>query len=282
MTDILSETLNKQWEVDNYKKMLSTRRFQFLNDNGYIIIKNILSKEFCNSCIKYLKTDFSGNKLNMPQTDIPYFYSNFEKNSIIYEILKNKTIDTIVKHKLGHDYKLLWFKIFNKIKWIGQDVEYHQEIIYNQNSNINVDDSFQLFIALDHHTLENGCLKLVPYTDKKILEHNEFIDRHGDHKYRVKSEILDKLIETNNIINCIFEPGDVVFFNDTIPHASASNPSQFDRFGVSISFVKNNVVIDEGKREKAYYHRKQKSKSYLQNQLDKLDDIKIATPNIFL
>lgn len=254
----------------------------FLKHNGYCIKKQILKPEFCKQCIDYLKTDFSGNKLNMPQTDSPYFYSNFDKNSIIYDILKNETINTIIKHKLGPNYKLLWFKIFNKIKWIGQDVEYHQEIIYNQNSNINVDDSFQLFIALDHHTLENGCLKLIPYTDKEILAHDEFIDRHGDHKYRVKPAILDKLLRKNKIINCIFEPGDVVFFNDTIPHASASNPSPFDRFGASISFVKNNVLIDEVKRERAYYHRKQKSKSHLQKQINKLNNVQRSTPNIFL
>ena len=254
----------------------------FLENNGYLIKKAVLTKEFCYNCIKYLKQDFSGNILNMPQTNIPYFYSNFDKNCIIYDILKNETITNIVKYKLGINYKLLWFKIFNKIKWIGQDVEYHQEIIYNQNSNINVDDSFQLFIALDKHTLENGCLKIIPYTDKKILPQDEFIDRHGDHKYRVKPEILDKLIEKNKIINCIFEPGDIIFFNDTIPHASASNASPFDRFGVAISFIKKNISIDKKKRENAYNQRKQKSKCYLQNLINKTDKVKKGVPNIFL
>jgi len=249
---------------------------KYILNNGYLIKKNILSKDFCKDCIEYLENDFEGTKLNMQQTNIPYFYTDFKKDSIIYKIIENETINKVVTNVLGEDYKLLWFKIFNKIKFIGQDVEYHQEIIYNQNSNINRNDSFQLFLSLDNHNLENGCLKIVPNIHKNILKHDDFIDRHGDHKHRVNCDVLEEEINKNGIVDCIFEPGDCIFFEDTIPHGSASNPSQNDRYGVSISFIKSSVKIDTKLRDEKYKERRDKSKKYFSN-INKKNTPKIFT-----
>ena len=254
--------------------------FSKINKDGYCIIKNIFSSKFCNDCIDYLKNDLKNNNTCIRQTTIPYLYTNFDPDSIIYSILKNDIIQKIIEKKLGKNYKLLWFKIFNKNKWIGQDVEYHQEIIYNRNSNININDSFQLFLALDKHNLDNGCLKIIPFNEKYILEYDEFIDRHGDHKYRIKNELLDKLYKDNGIINCIFEPGDCIFFDDPIPHGSSSNSSPLDRYGVSISFIKSDVKIDIKQRELSYSNKKDKSKKYLYDVYHKNNN-KLST-NIFV
>jgi ectoine hydroxylase-related dioxygenase (phytanoyl-CoA dioxygenase family) len=253
---------------------------KYLLNNGYLIKKNIIDKDFCKDCINYLENDFEGTKLIMPHTDIPYFYTDFKKNSIVYKILENETIKKVVTNVLGEDYKLLWFKIFNKIKFIGQDVEYHQEIIYNQNSNIKSNDSFQLFLSLDNHNLENGCLKIVPNSSKNILKHDEFVDRNGDHKYRVNCDVLTEEINKNGIVNCIFEPGDCIFFEDTIPHGSASNASQNDRYGVSISFIKKSVKIDTKLRDEKYKERRDKSKNYLNELISNIN--KKKTPKIFV
>lgn len=255
---------------------------EFIADNGYIIKNNILETNYCKRCINYLENDFSGNKLNIPQTSIPYFYSNFNEKSIIYKILENDEIHKIIKGVLGPNYKLLWFKIFNKIKWIGQDVEYHQEYIYNKNSKINMNESFQLFLALDNHTIENGCLKILPKMHNNLLKHDEFIDRHGDHKHRVNCDILTDGVNKHGIVDCILNPGDCVFFSDTTPHGSGSNPSPNDRYGVSISFLKGDVNIDTNFREQNYFDRKQKSKIYLETLLKKNVNQSTNTPNIFL
>ena len=72
--------------------------------------------------------------------------------------------------------------INNKAPWIGPDVEWHQEVFnidtYAPGGNANVDswkDYLQIYIALDPHTLENGCLKVyqilinLDYYPMKIL-----------------------------------------------------------------------------------------------------------------
>ena len=50
---------------------------EYILNNGYLIKKNILDKDFCIDCINYLENEFEGTKLNMPQTNIPYFYTDW-------------------------------------------------------------------------------------------------------------------------------------------------------------------------------------------------------------
>lgn len=251
----------------------------FLKENGYLIKKNLLTKNFCEKCIKSLQDKKDCEVKYLPFNNIPYFYSNFKESCILNNILENEYIKYIINFVLGSNYKLLWFKVLNKVKWIGQDVEYHQELIYNKNSKIEKNDSFQLFIALDNHSIENGCLKIIPKSHYKLEKHDEFYDRFGDHKYRVNCDILDNLYEKNACINCIFEPGDCVFFYDTTIHGSSTNLSNNNRFGVAISFVKKE--IDCKYRELSYKERNIKSIKYLEELLENKKNRTLNTPKIF-
>ena len=57
-------------------------------------------------------------------------------------------------------YNYYFLKVNNKSKWIGQDICYHQEYAISKYMGLKDDDSIQIFLALEPHTLENGCLKL--------------------------------------------------------------------------------------------------------------------------
>ena len=249
---------------------------------GYVIVKSLLSKEYCNECLKELNKN-NCKILNLPDTNIPYFYTSFKENTKMYNILENKKIKEIVTKILSEKFKLLCFKLLNKVKWIGQDVEYHQEIIYNQHSNININESFQLFLALNDHTKDNGCLNIIPKSHKKIEKHDEFYDKFLDHKYRVNNTSLTELSNKYGLLSCELNKGDCIFFYDTTIHGSSNNISNFDRYGLAISFVKKYIIIDQVKREKQYKNRLIKSIDYVNNKLklknEKLN--KIITPKIF-
>ena len=249
---------------------------------GYAIVKSLLTPEYCNNCLSELNKD-NCNILNLPDTNIPYLYTSFKENTKMHKIIENKKIKNIITKILGENYNLLWFKLLNKVKWIGQDVEYHQEIIYNCHSNINRNQSFQLFLALNEHTKENGCLNIIPQSHKKIEKHDEFYDKFLDHKYRVNNNSLTNLCNKNGLISCELNTGDCIFFYDTTIHGSSNNISNFDRYGLAISFVKKNVITDKIKRETQYKKRLIKSIEYINDKLkiknEKLD--KILTPDIF-
>jgi len=253
-----------------------------INSHGYVIIKSLLTSEYCKKCLSELNED-NCNILNLPDTNIPYFYTSFNENTYIYKILENKQIKNILTKELGEEYNLLWLKLLNKVKWIGQDVEYHQEIIYNQHSNINKNESFQLFIALNEHNKENGCLNIIPKSHKKIEIHDEFYNTFLEHKYRVNNNSLTKLYNKYGLLNCELNAGDCIFFYDTTIHGSSNNISNFDRYGLAISFVKKDVKVNYNQRENKYKKRLHKSINYVNDKLkiknDKLNN-KI-TPDIF-
>jgi ectoine hydroxylase-related dioxygenase (phytanoyl-CoA dioxygenase family) len=254
-----------------------------IKNYGYVIIKSLISIEYCNKCLSELN-ESNCNILNLPETNIPYLYTAFNENTYMYKILENKKIKDIVTKILGEKYKLLWFKLLNKVKWVGQDVEYHQEIIYNQHSNINQNESFQLFIALNDHTKENGCLNIIPKSHKNIEKHDEFFDKFLDHKYRVNNNSLTELYHKYGLLSCELNSGDCIFFYDTTIHGSSNNISNFDRYGLAISFVKKDVKVNYNQRENEYKRRLHKSINYVSDKLkiknDKLNN-KIVTPDIF-
>jgi len=248
--------------------------YKILDTDGYIIIKNLVTKEYCKNCIDYLNMSSEVIRKNN-------LYSGFNDKCILYELLKNDKLNNVVKYVLGEDYNILWFKVLNKCKWVGQDVEYHQELIYNQNSNIKENESFQLFLALDDHNLENGCLNIIPKSHLKLEDYDKFIDKHGDEKYRVKNEILTELTDKYSLVNCIFETGDCIFFKDKIIHGSASNASNKDRYGLAISFIKKNVTIDRNRLESSYLDRNNNAISYLKKLIIEKEKKNKCTPTIF-
>jgi ectoine hydroxylase-related dioxygenase (phytanoyl-CoA dioxygenase family) len=253
-----------------------------LEKYGYVIIKSLISMKYCDDCLSEINKD-NCNIFYLPDTNIPYFYTSFKENTKIHKILENKIIKNIVTKELGEKYKLLWFKLLNKVKWIGQDVEYHQEIIYNQHSNINRNESFQLFIALNNHTKENGCLNIIPKSHKNIEIHDEFFDKFLDHKYRVNNKSLTELCNKYGLLSCELNKGDCIFFYDTIIHGSSNNISNFDRYGLAISFIKKDIIINKKLREDVYKERLIKSIDYFTNKLklknEKLNNFLI--PDIF-
>ena len=249
----------------------------FINfeEEGFVVLKNLITKDFCEECIDYLKSNPNCKKSNN-------LYSKFRGDAPVLKILENKKLkDTIVKI-LGGDYRILWFKVLNKKKWTGQDVEYHQELIYNRNLNIKEDESVQLFLSLDEHNLRNGCLNIIPKSHKKLEEHEKFMDRFCLGKYRVKEEILSNLVDKYGLFSCEFEPGDCLIFKDRIIHGSSSNSSEIDRHGVAVSFVKKEVSLSHSGAEFNFKERNEESIQYLEKLLRERKNKSNYTPSIYI
>ena len=61
------------------------------------------------------------------------------------------------------------------------------------------------------------------------------------HKKRAEFEEVSNAVKKYGIMDCIMEPGDMLFFNHYMLHGSSSNISQFDR-KVIIMQVQNHGV----------------------------------------
>ena len=148
-------------DLENYKK------------NGYLK-KKILSLNECKKIIDDLnciKTD-----MKIPHTNIQFGYGNIINKELAKCIVNNEYIKDFCYNLYGDKYYYNSLYVHNKHKWVGPDVEWHQEVFNiktfhptNKNYSINeLKSSFmQIYVALDPHTLENGCLKIIPHTHKE-------------------------------------------------------------------------------------------------------------------
>ena len=107
----------------------------------------------------------------------------------------------------------------------------------------------KIYIALDKHTIENGCLKIVPNSHKE--GELEFEDCVGNftwgHKRRLSSKSMDFLYNKYGIKNVLMEPGDILFFNHLLAHGSTSNIINLPRRAIVLQatsiFEKDNNLI---------------------------------------
>jgi len=212
---------------------------QYWNE-GWILRKGVLSLSECRRIIELLnKRD---PKVYIPFSDVPWGYGNLMNDEDFNNILSNRFISNFCEAVLGEGYEFNHMMINNKAPWIGPRVEWHQE-------RFNIDtfapgasaepDAWkkflQVYIALDPHTLENGCLRIIPSSHTfGELEHEDIINSNMLHKRRVVSRDMNKIHAKGGIESVIMSPGDVLFFNHGLVHGSSANISPLERRSVVI------------------------------------------------
>lgn len=249
-------------EIESYQK------------NGYYIKRKLLSKDICRDIISQLneiKTD-----MKIPHTNIQFGYGNIINTDIASIITNNIFIKDFCDHIYGPEYYYNSLYVHNKHKWVGPDVEWHQEVFnmktfHPTNNKYTLDEIknnfMQVYVALEDQNLENGGMKIIPYQES-ILDHYDTTNTHLNHKRVIKPEELDKIYNKYGIINLDLKAGDVMFFNHLIPHSSSSNNGPFNRKAMVFLTYKNNEEFDENIRIKEKNYRKTFAIDYLKKTLE--------------
>jgi len=224
-------------------------------DEGFLIKPNLISEKSCLEIINYL--DSKNASVNIPFSDVGWGFGNLINDEKMNKITLDKYINKFCNDILGEDFLFNHLMINNKAAWIGPDVEWHQEVFnidtYAPGGN-RTEDSWQnflqIYIALDKHNLENGCLKVIPYSHKLgLLPHEDSINTFLNHKRRIPYKIMNEIYKTNGILNLIMNRGDVLFFNHRFIHGSSSNNSPYQRRSIVLQARKpinrNNKLFDE-------------------------------------
>ena len=138
----------------------------------------------------------------------------------------------LLKPIIGHNLKQISNQIIWKTPGAAQtSYGFHQDARFRRPASAyrNMATAMvQTFIAIDRHTIENGCLILIEgsqnrgdlnhYTDKSVFE--ELASEEA-----LKSLNLDHLPR----VNVLLEPGDIAFWNPYLLHGSGPNVSAEDR-----------------------------------------------------
>jgi ectoine hydroxylase-related dioxygenase (phytanoyl-CoA dioxygenase family) len=201
--------------------------------NGYHLEKEVLSPSLISELKNYLGT--LEPKLKLPFSNIPWGYGNLLGEGPFKQVTDHNFIKQFCKDVFKDEYVFNHLMVNNKASWIGSAVEWHQEIFNVDSyapgySSKDWKNFMQIYIALDEHTAENGCLRIIPRSDKLgVLSCEDIIGDNFGHKRRVTHKALEEAYNECGMEIILMNPGDILFFNHLTIHGSASNHSPTSR-----------------------------------------------------
>lgn len=186
------------------------------------------------------------NKKNLSNADAVEHKS---KTHLYFEwanqIIKNEKIINIVKEILGENLYCWNSLIFYKSPRSKKFVSMHQDQNY---WGIKHDKALTVSLALTDSTLDNGCLKILPYSHKENFLHENFESRNNM-LARGQSISLD-IKKKSSLDNIELKAGECCIFHGNIVHGSGKNSSFRPRFLYAMRFLTPDNIVNK----KLYYH----------------------------
>lgn len=203
------------------------------NNFGFLLIPDLLSKQELNEIVTNVAT--LPPRINLPDGRTPWGYGNLLDDPRFNFVLEKSKLTEVLDSVIGGDYGFNHLLINNKSRWTGPPVEWHQELSLVNTyaagyTEEDVDKFAQIYIAIDEHTEENGCLSVFPGSHKQgLLQHEDIVGYNLNHKKQISQNELDNLNKYTPLRRISMNPGDCLVFSHLLVHGSGSNNSPFDR-----------------------------------------------------
>jgi ectoine hydroxylase-related dioxygenase (phytanoyl-CoA dioxygenase family) len=121
---------------------------------------------------------------------------------------------------IGPQIELLSAKLVFKSGAVRFASPWHQDHAYWHGST-----KYSVWIALEHATAENGCLKVIPGSHSEQVDH-----QHVDSDVGFGNRVGEEAINESESVTVPMEAGDALVFHDCMLHSSHPNVSGQDRW----------------------------------------------------
>lgn len=200
------------------------------NENGFIIIPNILSQEEVDFIMEENKVNSHLKEHTHERKDTHGGISkvsiwNHPPDNIYGRIARSHKIVDRCEEILGGEVYHWHAKMMIKEARTGGAWEWHQDYGYWYNNNCLTPDLISCMIGINHSTVENGCLQVLVGSHKLgRIDHGQVAGQIGADMTRV--EQAEKIYKR---IHVELKPGDALFFHSNLLHTSAPNKSDKPR-----------------------------------------------------
>ena len=210
--------------------ILSNDQIEFYNNEGYVLVEDVISEDQLNAMLKIVDDFFEKSKAIKENDNIFDLEEGHSANNprlkrvkqphqhtpFFWDILKESKIENILIDLLGKDISLKTSKLNTKAPGGGAAVEWHQDWAFYPHTN---DDLITVGIYLDDCYEKNGPLKIIKNSHKKKL-----YSHHNKENYFVgKIDTKKNKIGANNSVSITGTAGTVVFFHCRSVHGSGHN-----------------------------------------------------------
>lgn len=222
----------------NFKKNINLNSVKKKYDNdGFVIIKSLLSKEDVNFIKNDLNNFISNDAKKLKNRDINYTKDN-KVNSIhktsnwklINKIQNDNNLQKISKKLLSEPPKNFGAELFAKPAKTGMPSPIHQDNFYWAIDNAN---GLTFWISLDNSSKKNGGIFYFKKTHKLgLLQHKPSYAPGSSQtiKYYQGMKLFKKYTPD-------LKPGDCIIHHSLVVHGSQKNLSKNPRTGLTIRYI---------------------------------------------
>jgi non-heme Fe2+,alpha-ketoglutarate-dependent halogenase len=200
-------------------------------DQGFITNIKIFNNDYvqnaCDDYINFINKNTNRQQTVEAKTKTHLFFP--WANKIIFE----KRILDIVQNIIGENIVCWNSLIFHKKPKTSNFVSMHQDQNY---WNIEMNKGLTVSLALTDSNVENGCLRILPYSHKKSYEH---IDLNDKSNMLARGQTIDFKNDkvSSQIQNIELEKGECCIFHGNIAHGSLKNNSDSHRVLYAMRFL---------------------------------------------
>tara|TARA_B100000767_G_C19677591_1_gene498066 strand:+ start:29 stop:748 length:720 start_codon:yes stop_codon:yes gene_type:complete len=222
-----------------------------LNDDGFVIIRNLIPKKNIPSIKKEINKI---SKVLIKNYGSPYVHLTkdlklntahhlnkiFPKSKVI-TLSENIKIKILLEKKFKEKMSMNNFEIFAKPNKTGKRVPFHQDNFY---WNIKNDKAANVWIALNKVDKNNGGLIYYKGSHKLGLKTHSASNIPGSSQ-EIKAETLKKI--NLELAQPKLNPGDCIIHHCNVIHGSKANKSNRARLAIAIRFISKSAKIDKKK-----------------------------------
>jgi ectoine hydroxylase-related dioxygenase (phytanoyl-CoA dioxygenase family) len=212
--------------------MDTLRRFQ---QDGYVIFRDVLDEELLNEASDHVEwladrhPDVRPEQLgHVLLRDDPFW---------IRLVSDDRLVD-IAQQFVGPDIALFASHYISKPPYSGRPVLWHQDSAFWPLEPMEV---VTLWLAIDHSTPENGCVRLIPGSHTRPIEAmrlNTAVENVLGHEIAVE-------VDESRAVDMVLRPGDVEVHHPNIVHGSNANTSPMRRCGLTIRYIPTSTRITD-------------------------------------
>lgn len=161
--------------------------------------------------------------LGIPRTD------RHVDNRIVYDLCSHPNIIERVASLLGPDLVLWWSAFFDKLPGVATEIPLHQGSHFFP---IEPQMNITVWIALDKVTVKNGCMQILPGSNKSNYPTIPPFTKIESYKNLDFDIVIDpKYVDKTDLVNMELEAGEFFFFSEHVVHGSLPNQSSSNRLG---------------------------------------------------
>ncbi|AYY15380.1 phytanoyl-CoA dioxygenase family protein [Actinobacteria bacterium YIM 96077] len=201
--------------------------------DGYIIFRDVIDPDLINEVHGHVEWLRQRHPDVRPE-QLGHIY--LRDDPFWLRLVSDERLLRIAELFVGPDIALFASHYISKPPYSGQPVLWHQDAAFWP---LEPMDVVTLWLAVDHSTPENGCVRLIPGSHTWDIADK----RANTDVESVLGEEIAVDVDEDQAVNMVLAPGDVEVHHSAIVHGSEANTSPHRRCGLTIRYIPTSTKI---------------------------------------